>query len=148
MIKKLNHQSLKEAEKIYQVFQASYAIEAKILKAVDFPPLKRTVSDLKKSETQFFGYLKDHNLAAVIEIDQMNQSVHIQSLVVDPKYFRLGIAKALMEFVLNNFITKKMTVETGLDNFPAVNLYKKMGFHETKQYDTNHGIRKIRLEKY
>jgi ribosomal protein S18 acetylase RimI-like enzyme len=40
----------------------------------------------------------------------------------------------------------RMTVETGLDNKPAIALYESFGFKEVKQYDTDHGIRKIRFE--
>ena len=38
-------------------------------------------------------------------------------------------------------------VETGVENEPAILLYKKFGFKEVKQWDTDHGIRKIRLER-
>ena len=147
MINKINNKNYNQTEKIYHVFQDSYAIEAKILKAADFPPLKRTISEFIDSDTLFLGYTKGQDLAAVIELDIDKQSIHIQSLVVDPQFFRLGIAGKLIDFVFNNFETKYFTVETGLDNLPAISLYKKYGFVESKQYDTNHGIRKIRLMK-
>jgi ribosomal protein S18 acetylase RimI-like enzyme len=147
MIQKLKNKNLKLAEKIYSVFQVSYSVEAKILKAVDFPPLKRTGDDFIKSETLFYGFHINNELAAVIELEINLESIHIQSLVVDPGYFRRGIAGKLLGFVFDNFSPKLFTVETGLDNLPAVDLYKKFGFSETQQYDTNHGIRKIRFEK-
>ena len=147
MIQTLNHQNLQQAKKIYRVFQDSYAIEAEILKAVDFPPLKRTVEEFINTNTLFLGYKKDQELAAVIELDIKSQSIHIQSLVVDPQFFRLGIAGKLINYAFSNFETKLFTVETGLGNLPAIKLYKKYKFVETKQYDTDHGIRKIRLEK-
>lgn len=58
-----------------------------------------------------------------------------------------GIGRRLMRFVLESFEHGIFTVETGVDNIPAIQLYEKMGFREIKQYDTNFGIRKIRLEK-
>ena len=147
MIQKLNHKNMQQAQQMYRVFQVSYAIEAKILKAVDFPPLKRTTEQFINAETDFYGFVIKNDLAAVIELDIKQESIHIQSLVVDPEYFRRGIAGKLLGFILDNFTTKLFTVETGLDNMPAVRLYKKYGFIETEQYDTNHGIRKIRFEK-
>lgn len=39
------------------------------------------------------------------------------------------------------------TVETGIDNQPAIKLYESFGFQELEQWDTNHGIRKVRFEK-
>jgi ribosomal protein S18 acetylase RimI-like enzyme len=66
-------------------------------------------------------------------------------LVVHPKYFRRGIASELITFIFKLFIGNKITVETGLANIPAIALYKRFGFKEIDQYDTDHGIRKIRL---
>ena len=146
MIRKLNHQDPDVAKKIRAVFQVSYAVEAKLLNAIDFPPLKRTLDEYLETETQFYGFWKDNALAAVVEIKRYEETTHIQSLVVDPKYFRQGIAHQLTAFVFNTFDSEKYMVETGLANKPAVMLYKKHGFKEVMQYDTDHGIRKIRLE--
>ena len=38
-------------------------------------------------------------------------------------------------------------VETGVDNEPVIKLYKKLGFKEVKQWDTDFGIRKVLFEK-
>lgn len=87
MIKKLQNNDLEIARKIRSVFLASYAIEAKLLKAIDFPPLKRPLESYIESHTEFFGYLKNEELAGVIEIDNNNHYTDINSLVVDPKFF-------------------------------------------------------------
>ena len=55
MIVKLDHKNSIIASAIHVVFQVSYAIEAELLKAVDFPPLKRTVANCLDSDTDFFG---------------------------------------------------------------------------------------------
>ena len=147
MIEKLNNKDPEIANKIRSVFQASYAIEAKLLNAKDFPPLKRPLESYIESNNDFFGFLLNEELAAVIEIDQNNNQTHIQSLVVHPKFFRQGIARKLMEFVFNFYDSNTFMVETGVDNEPASLLYKKMGFIDVKQWDTNYGIRKIRFER-
>lgn len=148
MIQKLDHTSANIAEKIRSVFQVSYPVEADLLKAIDFPPLKRSLANFLKSETHFYGYFQDDELAAVAEIKSENSNTHIQSLVVDPYYFRQGIGKKLVSFIFEIYTTTTFSVETGLANLPATSLYKKFGFIETKQWDTNHGIRKIRFEKH
>ena len=51
-----------------------------------------------------------------------------------------------MEFVFNTYDSNLFVVETGLDNGPATALYKKFNFKEVKQWDTDHGIRKIKFE--
>ena len=146
MIKKLNLKDHKLAVDTIKIFHDSYAIEAEILKAKDFPPLKRTMSEYTDTETEFYGHYTQQILSAVIEIKIEEKSIHIQSLVVDPSFFRQGIAIKLLNFVLRNFETDHFSVETGVDNLPAIKLYKKLGFVEVNQYDTNHGIRKIRLK--
>jgi ribosomal protein S18 acetylase RimI-like enzyme len=145
MIKILDHEKLEIAKKIYQVFQVSYAVEAELLGADDFPPLQRTVSNFMESKTSFFGYWEKDSLASVIEVEPLPKSFHINSLVVDPLYFRRGIASKLVEHILDLFVGNKITVETGLANEPAKQLYKRFGFKEAGQYDTDIGIRKIKF---
>lgn len=147
MIKKIQHTQYSMAEQIYRVFQVSYRIEANLLKAENFPPLQRRVSDLQQSPTAFYGFYKANKIVAVIEIMAEANSTHIQSLVVDPDYFRQGIGKQLMDFVMIRYTTAIFTVETGVDNAPACGLYKSLGFVEVKQWDTSFGVRKIRFQK-
>ncbi|WP_378184753.1 GNAT family N-acetyltransferase [Aquimarina sp. W85] len=147
MIKKIAQRDKTIAEQIYRVFQVSYTIEAKLLKANIFPPLQRSVANLQNSETLFYGFYKAKTIIAVIEILKDVDSTHVQSLVVDPLHFREGIGRQLMTNILNNYDTPMFTVETGVDNIPACNLYRSLGFFEVKQWDTSFGIRKIRFEK-
>ena len=147
MIEILQHREEKVSHDIRAVFQASYAIEAALLKAVDFPPLKRPLEAFVHCDNVFLGYWKDEALAGVVEVAQDETATHIQSLVVHPDFFRQGIARKLMRSVFDSFPSELFTVETGVDNGPACQLYKKLGFVEVKQWDTDHGVRKVRFEK-
>jgi hypothetical protein len=51
-----------------------------------------------------------------------------------------------MTYVIDVFDSNLYVVETGLDNGPATALYIAFGFKIVKEWDTNHGIRKIKLE--
>ena len=146
MISKLDQTLVETAEGIRAVFQVSYAVEAKLLHAKDFPPLRRKLNEFVKSETIFYGYFKEEFLTAVIEIKECDGSTHIQSLVVDPTYFRQGIASKMLQYVLDTHSSNFFTVETGLNNGPAKQLYRRFGFSKTKEWDTDHGIRKIAFE--
>ena len=128
MIIKINNKETKTAEEIRAIFQVSYAVEAKILKAVDFPPLKRTVSQFVNSNSEFYAFCIINDIAGIIEIDSHDHLTHIQSLVVDPKYFRKGIGRQLVQFTLDTYRSKLFTVETGTDNQPAIKLYENLGF--------------------
>ncbi len=144
-IKKLEHTDLKIAKKIRTLFQASYAIEAVLLKADDFPPLKRPLDDFLNSDTSFYGQWKNDEIAAAVEIKTETNTTSIHSLVVHPNSFRQGLGKKLMTFVLQSFNSENFIVETGVDNKPAIQLYKKLGFREVKQWDTHFGIRKVQF---
>ncbi len=148
MIRKLDATDLSVAEKIKAVFQVSYAVEADLLNAIDFPPLQRTLVNFLKSDSIFYGYYKANVIAGVIEVKRLTNHVHIQSLVVDPYYFRQGIASELLNYTIARCVSSTITVETGLKNYPAIALYEKFGFIETKQWDTDHGVRKISFEKH
>lgn len=147
MIEKLENSDIDVSKRIRAVFQLSYKVEAKLLNAPDFSPLKRPLKSYVHSNTEFFGYLKNGELAGVIEIEHNNGFTDINSLVVSPKFFRQGIAKELMRFVFNTFDSNLFVVETGLKNGPATELYKKFGFKEVKKWNTVHGIRKIKFER-
>ena len=147
MIIKINNKENKIAEEIRAIFQVSYTVEAEMLKAVDFPPLKRTVSQFLNSDSEFYAYYLIKNIAGVIEIENHEDLTHIQSLVVYPKYFRNGIGSKLVQFILDTYKSRIFTVETGIDNHPAIKLYKSFGVQEQEQWDTDHGIRKVRFEK-
>lgn len=147
MIRKLNNNDIETASQIHSVFQLSYAIEAELLGASDFPPLKRPLESYLKSTNDFYGHFECDELAGVIEVERTDTHIDINSLVVNPKFFRRGIGKKLLEFTINGFDLKLIIVETGVKNTPAVELYKMLGFKEIKQWDTDFGIRKILFER-
>lgn len=147
MIKKLLHTENNIAIDIRQLFQKSYAVEAELLNAIDFPPLRRPLEDFISSPNTFYGYFKNDDLAGAIEIKDDTKLIHIQSLVVNPTHFRKGIGRQLMQFVMDTHPSDLYMVETGIDNEPAVRLYKILGFIEVDQWDTNHSVRKVRFEK-
>ena len=145
MIIQIDNQDIYNAKEIHYVFQASYKVEANLINAIDFPPLKRSVKDFLGCNNLFYGYYFEDELVGVIEIKNTGISSHIQSLVVRPDQFRKSIASKLLSFTLQNSNYKIFTVETAVDNFPAINLYQKFLFKEVKKWNTNHGIRKVKF---
>jgi len=146
MIKKLDHTNLAIATKMHIVFQESYSIEAKLLNAINFPPLQRPLQSYIESTTTFFGYHIKDEIVGIIEVSPKEKTTHINSLVVSPHFFRQGIGRNLIDYTLQNFSSKIFTVETGLENIPASKLYTSFHFKEVKQWDTDHGVRKIRFK--
>ena len=147
MKKKLKNNKIEVSKQIRSLFQLSYVVEAKLLDATDFPPLRQTLDSYLKSDNLFFGYLEKNELAGIIEIEYNNIFTDINSLVVNPMFFRLGITRKLLEFVLNRFDSNLFIVETGVNNKQAIELYKNIGFKEVIQWDTDFGIRKVLFER-
>ncbi len=145
MITKLDNSNEDVANQIYTIFQNSYKIEAQLIGTLNFPPLLRSAKDIKNSKTQFYGFSENNSLAAIIEIVIKDKHLEIDSLTVDPYYFRKGIANKLINYVLETIEFSKATVETAAVNIPAINLYKKHGFVEFKKWTPSHGIEKIAL---
>lgn len=145
MIKKLDNSNEEVGSQIFTVFQASYKVEAQLIKACNFPPLSRSVKDIKASETLFYGFYENGRLAGVIEVATKSKHLEIDSLTVDPRYFKKGIAGKLISYVLDSFESKEAIVETAVANEPAINLYKKHGFVEFKRWTPSHGIQKLAM---
>lgn len=147
MITKILHTQNKNAQNIRSVFQVSYKIEAKLLGADNFPPLSRPLEEFSNCSNDFFGFYEEQTLVAVVEIKDEKVAKHIQSLVVDPDYFRRGIARKLIKYVLQHYPIKQFTVETGKENGPARKLYESFGFELLKTYTAEEGILKVRYQK-
>ena len=145
MITKLDNSSEEVANNIFTIFQRSYKVEAQLIGTLDFPPLLRSAKEIENSKTKFYGFSENKFIAAIIEIDIKNNHLEINSLTVDPSYFRKGIANKLINYVLENFNFSKATVETAVVNIPAINLYKKHGFVEFKRWTPSHGIKKLAM---
>jgi len=145
MIIKLDNSNENVATQIFEVFQKSYKIEAELVGIENFPPLLRKKSAIQKSQTQFYGFIDKKQIAAVIELVIDNTQLEIWSLTVAPTDFRKGLASKLLSFAFNSFNCNKVMVETAVENTPAINLYKKHGFVETKRWKTKEGINKLAM---
>tara|TARA_A100001037_G_C14851485_1_gene501019 strand:+ start:59 stop:511 length:453 start_codon:yes stop_codon:yes gene_type:complete len=145
LISILDHTLELNANRIWRIFQRSYAVEAKILSVENFPPLQRTIQEFLTSNSMFYACYIESDICGIIEVN-VNTCIHIQSLVVDPDYFRRGIASRLITFLLLKYDNFTFSVETGLKNVPAIQLYKSFGFEQVSIFDTNHGVRKVRFK--
>ncbi len=145
MIELLDHYSESVAIQIYSVFQLSYKVEASLVGVKDFPPLRRNVSHIQSSSSQFLGQRIGADLAAVVEFMQIGEDLSIESLVVHPRYFRRGLASQLLQSLLAEVRWQIADVETAAANNPALVLYRKFGFSESKRWKTVDGIEKVQL---
>jgi ribosomal protein S18 acetylase RimI-like enzyme len=143
----LNHKDEDLATQIYSIFQQSYMVEAKLIGATDFPPLRRSVNNITLSNSNFWGLRDLNGLIGVIEIEQADTLIQICSLVTSPRLFRNGIGTDLLKFVLAYLKWQIVEVQTATANLPAIRLYQKVGFSEQKRWHSKEGIELIVMSK-
>ena len=146
MITLVAQKNIVVAKKIYLLFQRSYSVEKRIIGATVFPPLNRSIDDFSKSKNIFYAFCRGDFFIGLIEIVVNSENTHIQSLVVDPDFFKKGVGSALISYVLKNHKKPLFSVETAVKNLPASLLYEKHGFTKLFERDTNHGVKKVRFE--
>ena len=147
MIKQFDICLPKNAEKLLEIQMPAYKVEAEIIGYDDIPPLKDTVNTLKECGETFFGYYINEELCAAISVKVIDNEVDIHRLIVHPDHFRKGIAQKLLTFIEGQFDTKTLLVATGSKNKPAITLYKKNGFHMTKEVQVNEHLSLTYFEK-
>jgi ribosomal protein S18 acetylase RimI-like enzyme len=150
LISTLDHHDQHQARQIWQLFQSAYEIEAQILGLKNFPPLNRTVRQIQEAPTTFYGGWQDDELVAGTELEGLDDDhFHINSFGVSPDHFRKGYGSQLLIGLLDELVWQTMTVTTAVANLPALELYKKHGFHFQKQWNTpdNFQMMTLLLEK-
>jgi ribosomal protein S18 acetylase RimI-like enzyme len=145
MIELLDHHAENVASQIHTVFQRSYEVEASLVGVEDFPPLRRSASLIRASKSEFLGEWIEADLASVAEFSQNGDDLSIDSLVVHPRYFRRGLASGLLRSLLTRQDWQSAAVETAAANGPALALYEKFGFTESRRWHTSDGIEKVAL---
>jgi ribosomal protein S18 acetylase RimI-like enzyme len=145
-IVQLDHASLEVADAIRAVMFKAYSVEAAILDAVDFMPLRRTTAEIVDAQACFLGVWVDRDLAAVAELEETSPGLcQISSLVVDPTHFREGLAAALVRQIIETHPSDDLEVSTGSGNLPALRLYAAHGFRESSRWTSLDGIGMVTL---
>lgn len=135
-IELVDHRALAIAQQLHAVQMSAYAQEARLLGAVYFPPLERTVEDLRTSAEEFLAaFVGDEIVGATsVQPDEEGMGINIASLVVAPQFQRRGIGRGLMAAVLAAYASRELTVQTGAKNLPALALYAQVGFVELRRW--------------
>jgi GNAT superfamily N-acetyltransferase len=145
-IELLDHRVRDVASRIHALFQRAYAVEARLVGAAVFPPLQRKASAIQTTRGHFLGSWIGSDLVSVLEYTDSGRHVSIDSLVVDPHYFRRGLAGNILQFLFDESAWLSADVETAAANRPAIALYEKFGFVTSKQWTTAEGIAIVRLK--
>ena len=146
-IHRLDHSQSDVGQKLWKLFQRSYQVEADLVGVSDFPPLKRSSENIRDSDSVFWGILNGQRIAATVELSFTSGLLEICSLVVNPDFFRQGMALALLDFVELEYHPAQSVVETASANTAAIQLYQSRGFVLSRRWMTTFGIEKVELKK-
>ena len=136
------------AAEVARIALSAYALEARLIGREDFPPLRRTETDVAGASTRFFGFLLDGELTSVVEVDASGSGdVEICSLVTAPAHFRRGMARDLLRHVATVFGDRGLHVSTATANTPALCLYASFGFREQRRWTSPDGFQLVTLTR-
>ena len=104
------------------------------------PLLERSLQGVCQHPTSrvYFGYVDEvcAGMAVCFEVYSTFQAapvINIHDMIVAPKYRRYGVAREILNHIEQEASligVKKLTLEVRSDNFPAQNLYRRLGFRE------------------
>ena len=135
-------------ERLVALQRASYAVEARLIGAVELPPMRETPGQLRACGETFLGAHRDGRLVGAVSFKRAGGTVDIHRLVVDPAAFRGGVATALLEALeAREAGAAHWTVGTGAANAPARALYERRGFTATEERVVPGGIRWVRMDR-
>jgi ribosomal protein S18 acetylase RimI-like enzyme len=149
-VKPLNITHLDTALEVLALQHLSYRVEADLIGRDDLPPLLELLEDLQRCGETFFGLYAEDRLAGVIAYKLEDEVLDIHRVMVHPDFFRRGIAKTLLRYVLEQVCGhNRVIVQTGAANIPAKNMYRGLGFAEVEDIEVVSGlwITRFELEK-
>ncbi len=131
---------------ILKLQRKAYTLEEKLI-GFSIPRIKDTAADLIASDELFIGMVQDGILLGMLAFSPEKNALDIQRVVVDPDYFRQGIASDLIRFIFDAAANiSRFTVTAALKNKPAVMLYEKMGFRQFRTVEPEPGLIMLRME--
>lgn len=134
MIAPIQISDARAASQILELQSLSYRVEADLIGSDLIPGLHENLEQLQNCGETFYGFFDGQILCGAISFKLEHHTLDIHRLVVHPKYFRQGIARSLLEFVLKlKSHAESCIVQTGALNLPAIGLYQKLGFVELEQ---------------
>ena len=115
------------------------------------PPLLQTLKELTKefSESIILKAVLGDFIVGSVRGFQVDETVFIKRLIVNPNYQNQGIGTKLMKSIEDSFKNnKRYELFTGHKSKRNLHLYQKIGYKEFKRIPIHENLTMIYLEKY
>jgi ribosomal protein S18 acetylase RimI-like enzyme len=128
----VDHRDPLVARQIHAVLALAHAQEAELLQVKDSAPLQRGAAQIEASDEFYLGAFIGLRLVGSLSLgrDDEPAQIIITSLVVHPQCQRQGIGRALLLEAVRRAAGSVLSVATALNNVPALDLYRSLGFVE------------------
>jgi ribosomal protein S18 acetylase RimI-like enzyme len=130
----------------------AFLSEADIYNDFDIsPPLLQTLEELTKefSESIILKAVLGDFIVGSVRGFQVDETVFIKRLIVNPNYQNQGIGTKLMKSIEDSFKNhKRYELFTGHKSNRNLHLYQKIGYKEFKRIPIHENLTMIYLEKY
>lgn len=106
-----------------------FAIESSVEDSWSYELVSQDLLENKYSE--YIVGTMDEKLVGFISIMNIAGEVHVNNIAVDENYSNKGIGEKLLNYAMGFYPRNQImgfTLEVREDNYPAIALYKKMGF--------------------
>ena len=101
----------------------------KVLKKL-FNEYKNEYNPIDNDYTFVCAYKLDNNYVGFLIYTLLYENAEIIDIYVNPNYRRRGIARSLLNKVIDNKNIKNITLEVNINNKNAIMLYNSLGFKE------------------
>ena len=130
-----------EALRVLELQRVSYRIEADLIGFGSIPPLRESLEELQSCGEVFHGWFEDDRLLGFISHKLEENVLDVHRVAVHPDGFRRGIARQLIEFILNlESSATRAIVQTGSLNVPACKLYLSFCFEILERREVAPGL--------
>ena len=83
-------------------------------------------------DSYYYVYLLEETIVGFFGLRDIDGIYNITTLCVTKAYRKQGIARAMLDYIFNNFKDKAFVLEVAINNYNAIDLYKKYDFQITK----------------
>lgn len=147
---KLDLQDDITVDELWSMQHKAYRLEAELIGFREIPPLMETRDMLRRSGEDFYGYFGANGdlMGAVATEEESPGKLTITRMMVNPDFFRQGVASNLLENVFRQHgEMEQFIVSTGKLNVPAVSLYTKYGFVAVGSEEVAPGVELIEFHR-
>lgn len=139
MTRSLTEREIREhATRLLQLQHDAYASEAALIEDDRIPPLHESERDLVSAQLLWIATFNAELVVGAVGYTINNEVVHIDRLMIDPKYHRQGLGRALVTTAVS--LADRAVVSTGTKNTPARKLYESLDFKHDTDFEPVPGL--------